>query len=74
MKEKKGNIEKIFGEKLEWEKLETKRACRIIKRFSLGGYRSDEENWSGIHGKMIDAMIRLEKALGPYIKKLKIGA
>ncbi len=74
LKQNKAEIESAFGEKLEWEKLETKRACRIIKRFSLGGYRSDEEQWPGIHDKMIDAMIRLEKALGPYIKKMKIGA
>jgi len=70
----KEDIENIFGEKLDWEKLETKRACRIIKRFPLGVYRSDEEQWPGLHDKMIDAMIRLEKALGPYLKKLKIGA
>ncbi len=74
LKESKENIENVFSEKLDWEKLETKRACRIIKRFSLGGYRSDEEQWPSIHDKMIDAMIKLEKALGPHIKKLKIKA
>jgi len=74
LKQNKAEIESVFGEKLEWERLETKRACRIVKRFSLGGYRTNEEQWPGIHDKMVDAMIKLEKAIGPHIKKLEIGA
>jgi hypothetical protein len=55
-----------------WERLETKRACRVRKLIDIGGYCDPEEKWSKIHDSMIDAMIRLEKALRPHIKKLKI--
>jgi hypothetical protein len=67
-------IENVFGEPLEWERLEAKRACRIRKQFELGGYRTDEKKWPEIHNKMIDAMIRFEKAFSPFIKNLKIEA
>jgi len=60
-----------FGEPLEWQRLEGKRACRIKKDIDLGGYR-DEEKWPQIHDAMIDAMIRLEKALKPHIARLDV--
>ena len=64
-------VEAEFGEPLEWERLETKRACRIKKTIEVGGYR-DEEKWPQIHEAMIDAMVRLEKALAPHIAKLRL--
>jgi hypothetical protein len=66
----KDEIEKSFAEPLEWERLEGKRACRIRKRILFGGYRDEEEKWPQIHEAMVDAMIRLEKALRPYINKV----
>ena len=70
LEEAKDKIEEVFGESLEWQRLEGKRACRIGKRFSLGGYRDDEEEWSEIQDTMIDGMIQLEKALRPHIDRL----
>jgi len=67
----KTEIEEAFGGPLAWERLDTKRACRISKRIEAGGYR-DEEKWVEIHEKMIDAMIKLEKALRPFIATLRI--
>lgn len=67
----KEDIETTFGEPLEWQRMEGKRACRIRKTLKLGGYL-DEHRWPEIHEVMIDAMIRLEKALKPYISKLKV--
>ena len=64
-------IEADFGEPLEWQRLEGKRACRIKKDIDIGGYR-DEERWPQIQDAMIDAMIRLEKALKPHIARLDV--
>jgi hypothetical protein len=69
--ESKDSIEKAFGEPLEWERLEGKRACRIRKLLVLGGYQ-DEANWPEIQEAMIDAMVRLAKALKPHIARLKV--
>lgn len=68
----KAEIEKAFGEPLEWQRLEGKRACRIAKRIEKGGYRDDRDLWPGIQDAMIDAMIRLESALKPHVGKLKV--
>lgn len=65
-------VEKEFGEPLEWQRLEGKRACRIKKVISTGGYRDDQSRWPAIQDAMIDAMIRLERALKPYIAKLHV--
>ena len=70
LKQSQAEIEDAFGEPLEWQRLEGKRACRIVKRFSLGGYQDDEERWSDIQDPMIDGMIRLEAALRPHIDRL----
>ncbi len=67
----KGAIQDTFGGKLDWQKLEGKRACRIKKEIGLGGYR-DEAKWPAIQEAMIDAMIRLDKALNPCIRKLQV--
>ncbi|MDE2424269.1 MAG: DUF4268 domain-containing protein [Betaproteobacteria bacterium] len=62
----KNEIEKTFGDALEWQRLEGKRACRIKKTISAGG-RKDEDRWNEVNEKTVDAMIRLEKALKPFI-------
>lgn len=64
-------IEEAFGESLDWQRLEGKRACRIRKDLTVGGYR-DEERWPAIFEAMVDAMVRLERALKPYIQQLAI--
>ncbi len=69
-----GEIERTFGGSLEWERLEGKRACRIAKRSDQGGYRDDEESWPAIQDRLIDAMIRLDKAFHPHIKRLRAGS
>jgi len=67
----KEQIESVYGAPLNWEPLEGKRACRIAERMPSGGWRDDEEaDWPRIQDQMIDAMIRLEKALRPYLDRL----
>lgn len=58
-------IDQAFGDKLDWERLDEKRACRIRKILELGGLSSGEDKWPAIQEAMIDAMARLAKALKP---------
>ena len=71
--ENKAKIEADFGAELEWQRLDGKRACRIMKTFERnGGYRDERTKWPDIQNAMIDAMIRLEKALKLHINELRI--
>jgi len=65
----KESIEKGFGGPLLWETLEDSRACRIRYIVDLGGWQ-DEEKWPQVHAALVDAMIRLEKALRPHLENL----
>lgn len=67
-------IEKSFGEPLNWEGLEGKRACRISYHYQHGGYRSPEEEWPEIQDEVIGAMNRLEQAFRPFLKQLKLSS
>jgi hypothetical protein len=67
----KAEIESEFGESLDWQRLDNRRASRVRKQIMIGGYRN-EDKWPEINEYMVDSMIRLEKALRPYIAKLTI--
>ena len=68
----KNKIEEALGAPLDWQNLEGKKACRIRLRVDVGGWR-DEEKWPEVIEAMVDTMIRLEKALRPHVKALKVG-
>jgi len=70
----KAKIDEAFGESLSWERLEGKRACRIRHTQSSGGYRTPEEQWTALQDAIIQDMDRLEKAVRPYLKQLKLNA
>jgi predicted type IV restriction endonuclease len=67
----KEEIEKAFGDEVLWQRLDDKQGCRIAYVTADGGYRSDESKWPEIHDAMIEAMLRLEKALTPHLAMLK---
>ena len=71
IKSKQKQVEEVFGEPLDWESMEGRRACRISKSIQIGGWR-DEEKWPDLHNKIIDAMCKLENALQEHVKKLAI--
>jgi Domain of unknown function (DUF4268) len=60
---RKEEIEKAFGGPLSWERLDTKRACRIKHIIERGGYRSPEAKWPEIQSEMVETMTKLEAAL-----------
>lgn len=65
-------IEADFGSPLEWQRLDDDRASRIRK--TVGDRRSflDQEKWPALQDTMIDALIRLDRALRQHIAKLKV--
>lgn len=67
----KEEIESGFGAPLTWQRLDGKHPCRIAYDISIGGYRDDETKWTAIHSAMIDAMVRLEKTLTPFLDQLR---
>ncbi|HEX8352923.1 MAG TPA: DUF4268 domain-containing protein [Pyrinomonadaceae bacterium] len=66
----KEEIEAAFGGALLWQRLDEKIACRIAYEMNIGGYRDDEATWRTIQAAMIDAMVKFEKALSPFIPRL----
>jgi hypothetical protein len=67
----KDAIEKEFGDELEWQRLDDKRACRIKKIFNQGGLLN-KEIWPELQDEMIDAMIRFEKTIKPRLAKVEV--
>jgi hypothetical protein len=68
---KKEQIESDFGSELEWEPSLGNRRTAIRKRFS-GASLSSPETWPKIQEKMVDAMVRFEKVLRPYLFEIRI--
>lgn len=68
--QQRSEIEEAFGEPLEWSLVEGRKKCFVKKNLSPGGYRDDEAAWPAIQDAMIDAMVRLEKALKTRIAAL----
>ena len=71
LEQQKEAIESAFGEGLDWQELEDSRACRICKSLK-GGWNTPEAEWGKLHDELIDAAIRLEKALKAPIQDLTI--
>lgn len=65
------DIDAAFGSALIWDGMEGRRACVIRSKLSDGGYRSPDDQWDALQDSQIDAMVRLERALRPFIQKLK---
>ncbi len=58
-------IESEIGQRLGWERLDNRRACRI--KLERPGDVFDAEQWPTMTAFMVDAMVRLEKALKPRL-------
>lgn len=65
----KEEIETMFGDRLEWERLDDKRASRI--KYENAAFNVfDRDMWNDMVNYMSDGMIRLEKALKDPLKKI----
>ncbi|MYM41359.1 DUF4268 domain-containing protein [Duganella qianjiadongensis] len=62
-------IEAAFGSALDWQDLPQSRGCRI-RALIPGGWRSAKEDWKSLHEEMVDAMVRLERAVRPFFTSI----
>lgn len=69
LKEKRQQIESVFGEELDWQELPDRIGCRICKDFD-GGWHTPEAEWLTLQDRLIDTAVRLEKALKNPIQSL----
>jgi hypothetical protein len=67
---RKEEIERVFGEHLDWLRQDNIQAS-LIRCVIPGGGLRDRNRWAEIQDQMIDTMVRLEQALRPEIKRLK---
>lgn len=67
----KSEIEEKFGAPLEWQRLDDRKGCRI-RSLVEGLGLEDRENWPNLQDQLIDAMIRLHKALQPFVQGINI--
>ena len=65
----KDQIEERFGQSVNWERLDHRKASRLSFVAANEGLAS-KESWPEIQDKMIEAMIRFSDALKPEIKEL----
>ncbi|MCU1270852.1 MAG: hypothetical protein JWN74_2146 [Acidobacteriaceae bacterium] len=71
LEHQKERIESAFGGQLDWQELQDSRACRICKEIQ-GGWGSPEGEWPELQDRLIDAAVRLEKALKIPIQALQL--
>jgi hypothetical protein len=69
--QRREEIEKTFGDSLDWLALTSKQERRI-RKIMPGSSQSPESEWPQIQDRMIDALIRLDDALRQPIQELKI--
>jgi len=65
----KEKIEKEFDRKLNWERLDNRRASRIAIYFEGIGIK-DKEKWDNLQDTMIDTIVKMESVFKKYISQL----
>ena len=68
--ERRGGIEEQFGEELEWERLESKRASQIACYFRDDVRVEERDRWPDVRNWAIDRVGPLREALQPHVDAL----
>jgi hypothetical protein len=61
------SIEKEFGEKLEWERLEERRACRVAC-YRAGAIEDPSEKLDEVRAWAIDRLLQFKRVFGPRLR------
>lgn len=69
--ERREEIEGSFGGPLDWQRLDGRRACRVRAEVLDAGYR-DQDRMAELFEGLVDAMVRLERALAPHVSSLAL--
>jgi hypothetical protein len=67
----KEKIERTFGAKLDWREMPDKKTSRISIS-TEGGWLTPQDEWPRLQDQMIDAVVRLEKAVREPISELRL--
>lgn len=67
----KEQIERAFGGPLDWQELPDRYGSRICKDLE-GGWRTPETEWPALQDAMIQAMLRLERALKDPVHRMTV--
>lgn len=67
----KEDIESIFGDYLNWQRLDERTSCRISYEINVGGYRNNTDMWNDIYDAMVNKMIKLEKTMSPFLREIR---
>lgn len=70
--DRREDIERQFGEGLEWLPQENKRLCKISYSIRGVGGLQDQNTWPLLQEKMIEVMVRFSGALQSEINQLKL--
>lgn len=70
MAKRRNEIEEIFGEPLEWEPLDVRRASRIASYYPDDVRVREREKWPSLHKWAIERMGVFRTALQPHLDVL----
>jgi hypothetical protein len=73
LKADRSAIEAAFGEPLEWEPLESKRACRIAV-YREGSIEDSSASLEDYHKWAVDHLLQFKKVFGPRLPALAVSA
>lgn len=66
----KNEIERTLNKRLDWQRLDTKRACRIRYIFQNRGIL-DVDNWDSLQEDMMQLVAEFKNIFGPYVAESK---
>ena len=69
LSEQKDPIESAFGESLEWQRLDERRACRIAA-VTQASIDDDEEALDATRAWMVDHLLKFKQVFGPRLSQM----